>query len=503
MSSHIPPKPERTLLGGDVEIPRMVSGLWQLAGGHDQNMDIITAAKAIAPLIDAGLDCFDMADHYGDAELVIGKFRSESSRNLTAFTKWCPPKRGVKTFEQAAQAVDRALERMGQDHITLLQYHIWDYSDDTYWHNLMHLRTLQSQGKIKHIGLTNVDAAHLELLIDSGFTIAANQVSCSVIDCRLVRGRLSSVSTKHNVGVLAYGTLLGGFLTEKWLGKPDPADTEDLNWSLRKYLRFIKAAGGWDVFQGVLRALAEVAQKHGVPISAVATRYVLDIPSITAVIVGTRLSPESEKYNERNLLAFSLTLSEDDYALIHAAQEALSDIPGDCGDEYRRPPYLTAAGDLSHHIDETKNDQLGRAVKSNMRIEYSSGSKWEAIACYCRAVRTGASIRVSGTTAYSPIPLEIPVLGGSSARSQTVAVLDVIARAIKALGGSLSDVVRTRVIVKNMTDWEDVSKTHGWFFRCEGVRPSNTLVCAGLIGSEYLVEIEAEAQVGSVGVLRI
>lgn len=355
---------------------------------------------------------------------------------------------------------------------------------------------MQKQGKIKHIGVTNVDAAHLELLIDTGFEIATNQVSCSVLDRRLVRGRLASVCEKHKVGVLAYGTLLGGFLSEKWLDQPEPADMDGLNWSLRKYLRFIRAAGGWHPFQGLLQALSTIARKHGVSIAAVATRHVLDIPTVSAVIVGCRLTAESSKYMTKNHESFSFALSEDDRVLIHKAQQALSDIPGDCGDEYRRRPYLTAAGDLSHHLKDSHNDKLNNAIATGQRIEYSTGSLWEPIAGYCRAVRTGDHVYVSGTTAYSPANISVPVLGGVSARSQTVAVLDIISHAVKALGGTLSDVVRTRVIVRNEEDCEEVSRAHGWVFQCEGIRPSNMLFVANLVGAEYLVEIEAEARLG-------
>ncbi|KAI0107193.1 NADP-dependent oxidoreductase domain-containing protein [Nemania sp. FL0031] len=494
---------DRTTIGGDVSIPRMISGLWQLAGGHDKKVDVDAAARAIEGLVDLGLDCFDMADHYGDAELVVGRFGAVSSRNMVAFTKWCPPETGNKSFEAAEQAIDLALQRMGQKQITLMQYHIWDYSDDTYWHNFAHLRAMQRQGKIKHIGVTNVDAAHLELLINTGFEIATNQVSCSVLDQRLVRGRLASVCEKYKVGVLAYGTLLGGFLGEKWLGRPEPEDINSLNWSLRKYLRFIRAAGGWEPFQGVLRALSEIAQGHGVSIAAVATRYVLDIPAVNAVIVGCRLTAESSKYATKNLEAFSFTLSADEYALIRKAQQALLDIPGDCGDEYRRRPYLTAAGDLSHHIKYSRDDKLSGAIAEGRRIEYSTGSPWEPIAGYCRAVRTGNHIYVSGTTANNPVKMSIPALGGSSARSQAVAILDIISQALKALGGTLSDVVRTRVIVRNETDCEEVSRAHGWVFQCEGIRPSNMLFVADLVGAEYLVEIEAEARLGFSDVLRL
>ncbi|TGO35003.1 hypothetical protein BHYA_0174g00290 [Botrytis hyacinthi] len=496
MANNKSSRPERTLIGGSLDIPRMVSGLWQLAGGHDQNVDVKAAAKAMEPLIEAGLDCFDMADHYGDAELVMGQHNLASTKKIIAFTKWCPPENGVTSFENAEKAVDLALERMKQEKIQLMQYHAWDYTDDSYIRNLEHLRTLQKQGKIGMIGMTNTDAAHLELLINTGFKITTNQVSCSVIDRRHVRGRLASVCTEHDVGILAYGTLLGGYLSEKWLGVEEPEDETELNWSLRKYLRFINAAGGWSAYQVVLQALSTVAKKHGVGISAVATRHVLDLPAVSAVIVGSRLSNTSDKYTMSNLEAFNFALDAEDRALIAKAQEGLSDIPGDCGDEYRRPPFLTAKGDLSDHLKETDHDvEIAKAIAGGARVEYSSGSHWEPIASYCRAVRTGNTIRVSGTTANSPVS-SIPAIGGKSARSQTVAILDIVARAIKALGGDLSDVVRTRIFLQKEGDVEAVSLAHGWAFKCVGVRPSNTLVVSGVIGDEFLVEIEVEAELG-------
>lgn len=345
-----------------------------------------------------------MADHYGDAELVIGQYHAnETKRHITAFTKWCPAENGIKSYEQARAAVDLALQRMGQESIDLMQYHIWDYTDDTYLHNLAHLSRLRDQGKIKHIGLTNTDAAHLELLLHSGYAIATNQVSCSVIDRRLITGRLSKTCSEHDVGILAYGTLLGGFLSEKWVGVPEPQDMEPLNWSLRKYLRFIRAAGGWEPFQRVLQSLATIATKHNVPIAAVATKWVLDIPVVRAVIVGCRLSADSGKYAASDLAAFSFSLDNDDKNLIFSAQSSLLDIPGDCGDEYRRPPFLTAAGDLTDHIAESHETQrIADTIKQGSRVEYWSDSKWEPVAV-CKFVQTGSStdvealIRVSCT----------------------------------------------------------------------------------------------------------
>lgn len=443
-----------------------------------------------------------MADHYGDAELIIGHHHKVSSQKITAFTKWCPAENGIKSFEQASDAVDLALSRTGQVQIALMQYHAWDYTDDSYLHNLTHLQTIQKQGKIGHLGLTNTDAAHLQLLLDSGFDIATNQVSCSVIDRRAERGRLISVCKESGVKILAYGTLLGGYLSERWLGKPEPTEEASLNWSLKKYIRFIKAAGGWDAYQTVLAALNTVAQKYSVPIAAVATRYVLELPAVAAVIVGSRLNDQSDKYTASNLAAFSFRLDEEDRVLIAKAQERLSDIPGDCGDEYRRPPFLTASGDLSHHLNIEQNAKIAEAVANNSRIEYSSGSPWEPLAGYCRAVRTGNVIRVSGTTANSTVA-PIPVIGGTSARSQTVAVLDIVERALKSLGAVISDITRTRIMIRREEDVEEVSLAHGWVMKCAGIRPANTLVVAGLIGSQFLIEIEAEAEIGYGAVMRL
>ncbi|KAK2033495.1 Aldo/keto reductase [Colletotrichum zoysiae] len=491
---------ERTTIAGGIEIPRMINGLWQLA---DMDVDIPSAAKAMETLIASGLSCFDMADHYGDAELVIGEHNriKSASAEIVAFTKWCPEEDGNTTFEHAEAAVDLALSRMKQKSLALMQYHIWDYTDDTYLKNLAHLQKMQDQGKIRAIGLTNTDAAHLELLKHSGYRIATNQVSCSVIDRRLVRGRLGTVCAEHDIGILAYGTLLGGYLSEKWVDAPEPTDESTLNWSLRKYLRFICAAGGWGPFQTVLRALAAVAKKHGVSIPAVATRWVLDIPVVKAVIVGSRLTAASDKYTASNLSAFAFNLDQEDVSLISQAQEALCDIPGDSGDEYRRAPFLTASGDLSHHIhgSEDRIKVLEEAVAQGSRIEYRTGSKWEPIAGYCRAVRVGKVIRVSGTTANPPPQLvdSISAIGGNSARCQTIAILDIIARSVKALGGTTRDIVRTRIMIRNEEDCAEVSEAHGWFFGCEKVRPSNTLVTTGPIGDAFLVEIEAEAVVGS------
>lgn len=125
------------------------------------------------------------------------------------------------------------------------------------------------------------------------------------------------------------------------------------------------------------------------------------------------------------------------------------------------------------------------------RKSVNSGTVWEGLAGYARAVRIGDRILISGTTAAGPSGL----VGGSDPAAQSRYVLDKIETAIKQLGGSLRDVVRTRIYVRNVADWEAVARVHGERFG--DIRPANTLVEAKLVGDEYLVEIEAEAVVGA------
>lgn len=123
----------------------------------------------------------------------------------------------------------------------------------------------------------------------------------------------------------------------------------------------------------------------------------------------------------------------------------------------------------------------------------SSGTKWEELAGYSRAIRIGDRILVSGTTATGPDGL----VGGDDPAAQARYALDKIETAIQQLGGRLEDVVRTRVYVSDIAHWEAVARVHGERFST--IRPVNSLVEARLVGPQYLVEIEAEAIIGAGG----
>ncbi|MDJ0630042.1 MAG: aldo/keto reductase [Rhodobacter sp.] len=481
-----PTRPERLRLSDRLEMSRILTGLWQVADieKDGETIDAATGAAWLADYADRGFDTFDMADHYGSAEIMAGRLlaRSDAPKPL-AFTKWCPAP-GPMTPEVVRAGVEERLQRLGVDRVDLLQFHWWSFRHPAWLDALHHLANLREQGLIAEIGVTNFDAAHVAVALADGVPLVTNQVSFSLVD-RRAAGALSDLCGKTGVRLLAYGTLCGGFLSERWLDKPEPRDLTD--WSKMKYKRFIDVAGGWDAFQSILSAAKAIADKHGVSIANIATRWVLEHTAVAGVIVGARLGERT--HSNDNLKLFSFTLDADDHARLAGAFGKTADVPGDCGDEYRQPPYLTASGDLSHHLDAMPLPF--EATASPHRVggqQVLSGSKWEDVAGYARAQRIGDRILVSGTTATAGADR---VVAPGDAGTQTTFVIDKILAALAAFGADAEDVVRTRIYITDEDDVEAVSRAHGRVFG--QIKPANTLiVVAGLIGG-YRVEIEAEA----------
>ena len=486
-------RPERTLLAPGLEIPRIVTGLWQVADMERGGtlLDPIRGAAAMADYAAAGFDAFDMADHYGSAEVIAGTLlASPTGRGVRAFTKWCPAP-GPINAAVVREAVQRALDRLQVPCIDLLQFHWWTFAHPGYIDAMVELARLREEGLIAHLGLANFDTAHLRLLLAEGLPIASNQVCISLLDRRATED-MAQLCLERGVRLLAYGVLGGGFLSERWLGADEPAEVAD--WSKMKYRRFIDAVGGWAALQAVLRAASEIGAKHGVSLSNVATRWVLEQPAVAAAIVGARLGQSEHRAD--NLQLFKFALDDEDQTRLAADFAQTRRLPGDCGDEYRRPPFLTASGDLSHHLNALppvweRVPVAGRAE----RWTVDSGSVWEPLAGYSRAVRVRERILVSGTTATHGSGR---LIGRNDAAVQATYILDKIAASIQALGGRLEDVVRTQVYLSDVNDWRAVSAVHGAYFGA--IRPANTMLQAGaLVGDGYRVEIEAEAIVDSSG----
>ena len=478
-----------TDLASDLCISRVITGLWQIADMErdGQSLNVDRAARSMKAYAEAGLTTFDMADHYGSAEEIAGVFtcRYASGDDVQILTKWVPEP-GGSSQETVRKAVQRALDRLQTDRLDLLQYHAWNYADPSYLDDLFYLQELQKEGLIQHLGVTNFDTAHLRIVLETGINVVSNQICFSLLDQR-ASNDMAHLCEERGVKILAFGTLAGGFLTERWLDQPEPSMEALPTWSQMKYKRYIDEAGGWASFQRLLKVLQRTADRHGVSMANIASRFTLEQPAVGAVIIGARLG--QSEHIDQNLQLLNFALDEKGWDAIRAAINDLAAIPGDCGDEYRKPPFLTASGDLSHHLD-TLPPPYPTEIGTDGRTLALSGTIWEDLAGFSRAVRKGDRILVSGTTATHGDR----VIGKRDPAAQTHFVIDKIEGALQSLGSCLEEVVRTRIFIRNIDDWEPVSKVHGRRF--DHIRPANTLVRAEFVGEEYLVEMEAEAIVG-------
>jgi len=477
---------ERVELAPGFTISRVATGFWQIADMErdGEELDLERTSAALAPYLDAGFTTFAVADHYGSAEVIAGRFQAchERGSQSQILSTWVPEP-GLITFEDVRAAVRRSLDRMGAERIDLLQFDAWSYADPAWLDCLFWLQDLKDEGLIGHVGLANFDTAHLRIALTSGIDVVSNQVSYSLIDQR-ARARMTELCLEHGVKLLAFGCVAGGLLTERWLGAPRPALEDLTTWAETKYWRYIQKAGGWDAFQHVLEALGDVASRRNVSIANVACRYMLDQPAVGAIIIGARIGEEEHIRDNLGVFEFALTKknrSDIDYALT-----SLEPLPGDCGDEYRKAPFLTATGEAPRNSDtfprpyETKRGVDRRAM-------VLTGTAWEETAGFSRAVRQGRYVWVSGTTAIH----RSRVMGGADPEAQAHFVIDKIEGALWAVGSKLEDVVRTRVYIRDASMWEAVARVHGERFG--HILPANTMIQAGLIGDGYLVEIDAEA----------
>ena len=382
-------------LSSDLNISRIITGLWQMADiEREEDIDPKAYSEKIIPYVEAGLTTFDMADHYGSSELIVGEYNlNNSTSDVQLLTKWVP-KPGKVDKQSVSDAVQLALDRMKQTSIDLMQYHAWHYPDPSWLDALFYLTELKQEGLIKNIGVTNFDAAHLRVACASGIPIVSNQISHSLIDQRANSSKIIDVCNEYGIKLLAYGVVMGGFLTNKWLNKNEPKPENLKTWSEMKYKRFIDESGGWDAYQNLLNVVNQIAQNNDVSIANICSRYILENPLVAGIIIGARLGENNHIKDNLNIL--KTKISNEEINLIRDAQKELNLIPGDCGDEYRKPPYLTASGDLSHHFQE-----IPKIYDSNILVEgrehVSSNTKWEELASYSRAVKYKDRIVVSGT----------------------------------------------------------------------------------------------------------
>ena len=136
---------ERWKIGSDLEISRVLTGLWQIADMEREGGDVdpAAAAREMKAYVDAGFTTFDMADHYGSSEEISGRFASTYGHDVAELlTKWVPEP-GPTSRDTVRAAVQRALERMQADRLAMLQFHAWNYADPSYLDALGYLQELR------------------------------------------------------------------------------------------------------------------------------------------------------------------------------------------------------------------------------------------------------------------------------------------------------------------------------------------------------------------------
>ncbi len=328
-------------LADGLSICRVLNGMWQVSGSHGY----IDPKKAIEEMLEyhnLGFTTWDLADIYGPAEAFVGKFRKaleklkgkDELKNSQALTKFVPNP-GPMTKSIVGNYIDKSLDKMNTDSLDLVQFHWWDYNDPSYIDALVHLSGIKEKGKIKHIGLTNFDTARLEIIKEQGVEIISNQVQYSILDQRPEK-LMVPFCLQNQIHLLSYGTLLGGFLSEKYLDSPEPIKGSLDTASLRKYYNMIVRCGGWELFQELLQTLLEISKKHDCSIANVATSFILQKPAVAGVIIGARLG--ISEHRQDNSRVFDVRLDSEDNSMINSVTQKSKDlfeIIGDCGDEYR------------------------------------------------------------------------------------------------------------------------------------------------------------------------
>ncbi|CAN7402317.1 aldo/keto reductase [Mesorhizobium amorphae] len=319
-------------LGPGYTISRVIRGGWQLAGGHGA-IDREQAVTDLITTFDAGIWTYDCADIYTGVEELIGaaRLRLASERGLDAAARMKVHTKLVPDLERLASIsrdyitgiVDQSLRRLKTERLDLVQFHWWDYAMAGYIDAMGWLNELRLEGKVRNVGTTNFDTPRLAEILAAGVPLVSQQLQYSVLDQRPA-GSLAALAGQHGISFLCYGSVAGGFLSDKWLDVAEP-QTPLENRSLVKYKLIIDDFGGWDLFQVLLSTLKAVGDRHGVDIATIASAWVLEQPHVAAVIVGAR----NQAHALANAGIMDVALTPDDKTAIGAVIAESRGLEGD------------------------------------------------------------------------------------------------------------------------------------------------------------------------------
>lgn len=320
---------------------KVINGCWQLSSEHclQGQLDIDDAIKGFHMLVSNGFTTFDCADIYTGVEEIIGKFVNELKASgkyteecIQVHTKFVPDKTILPVInrEYVERIVDRSLMRMHREAIDVIQFHWWDFNVSGMMNTVYELIRLQEKGKIRNLSMCNMDTERLKQMTDAGIQICSNQAQYSLFDRRPEK-TLLDYSADHDIYTFAFGTLAGGFLDERYMGKEYEAPETR---SQVKYMQIIEDTLGWDGLQKLLVVLKDIASKHQVSIANVATQYILRQKSVGAVMIGTRNS----RHVESNIRTLSFDLDQQDMDQIKSFVDQYPAPDGECYQLERTSP---------------------------------------------------------------------------------------------------------------------------------------------------------------------
>ena len=325
-------------------ISPVIKGGWQLSSGHSLNAEI-SEAQAIADIttfVEAGISTLDFGDIYTGVEVLVGKALSKIGQRekVQLHTKYVPNEKFLETYDRsdARTIVLRSLERLGVAQVDLVQFHWWRYEAHHYLAALEELFLLKNEGLIREVGITNFDLPRLTEMVEAGLKPASIQLQYSILDRRPEEGMVD-YCVKHGIGILSYGTVAGGFLSERFLNQPEPTSYETR--SNVKYKLIIDDFGGWELFQELLNSLDTIAKGHGVDIGTVSSAFTLSQRGVKGVIVGAR----NISHLENNLKILEITLAPHEFS---ALADILNRSTGPIGPVYDLERYNERHRSIMH-----------------------------------------------------------------------------------------------------------------------------------------------------------
>ncbi|CAD7701771.1 unnamed protein product [Ostreobium quekettii] len=325
--------------GTDTAFCPILNGCWQLAGGHGQEVFDHINEKLTAHA-EAGFTTFDTADIYGPSESILGKFQEQWAASgrppLQLFTKYVVF-RGAPSSQDVSSAVQRSMDALRVKQLDLVQMHWWDYAVPGMEDTALALADQRAKGRIKSVGVTNIDTPRLEKILDAGVPVVSNQVQFSLLDRRPLNGMIQ-LCRERGIKLLTYGSLGGGLLSDRYteepkkglLGNPRYSNIDLNTSSLKMYWRVADTYGGQDWYRRLLLALRGVADKHNVSVANVALKWVMEGgqrkgSGVVHPIVGLR----NTSHILDNARVFGLVLDQEDFDAINGVLKEAAGPPGD------------------------------------------------------------------------------------------------------------------------------------------------------------------------------